>query len=139
MIKQWKLHLLKEKKMTYQDLKSCTLKHKPKMSRVPLDDIVFIVTVQLQTLLNTMYKVVGNACTFLLGVPIIIGSQKRWGTSSTTIITSVMSFKVLDRLENLTFVWICGEIDLPSVSRLKNLERLCLVLYLELKKICSIV
>ena len=44
-----------------------------------------------------------------------------------TIFTSVLSFKVLDQLENLTPAWKCVKAQLPSVPCLNNLERIAFV------------
>ena len=43
------------------------------------------------------------------------------------IFTGTKSVKVLDQLENLTSVLKCVEIELPTVSCLNNLERLCFI------------
>ena len=50
-----------------------------------------------------------------------------WGTYCPMI------FTILDPLENLTPVWKCIEIKLPSVSCLYNLERLSFVICLQTK------
>ena len=62
-----------------------------------------------------------------------------WETRFSMIFTSTISFKVRDQLENLTPVWKFGEIELPSVSYLNNLERLNFAIYLHAKIFSSII
>ena len=47
-----------------------------------------------------------------------------WGTHCPMILTSAVSFKVLDQLENQTPVWKYLETGLPSESCLNDYERL---------------
>ena len=98
-----------------------------------LEYMLQISPVQLKALLNVSCKVVNNTCTFLLGARLNLLSDCWWGTCCSTIFTSFMSFKVLDQLENLTPVWKCVEIELPSLCSLNNLLRLSFVICLHAK------
>ena len=71
---------------------------------------------KLKALLNAACKVVDT---------LLLGDQwpRWWRTHCLTIVTGVMSLKVLDQLE-MTLVWKCAEIEFPSASCLNNLERL---------------
>ena len=65
-----------------------------------------------------------------LGCSDYIRKPRRWRTCCPT---SVVSFKVLVLLKNLTFVWKYVEIEHPSLSCLNNLERYGFVICLHTK------
>ena len=50
-----------------QDLKPFSLNHETKMSRESLESMLQIFTAQLKAILNAAYRVVDDACTFLMG------------------------------------------------------------------------
>ena len=73
------------------------------MSRGTLEDMLQLPSVQFSPQLNSAYKVVGNAFTFLLS-----DRRSRWrGTCCPPIFTSNISFRLLGQLKNLTSVWEC--------------------------------
>ena len=115
---------MKDKSLTFQHLQPFSFKHEPKMSRGALDYMLQMLTVQLKTLLNEVCKVIDKACAFLLSD----WRPSLWGIRCPMIFQRAMLFQVL---ENLTPVWKCIEIKLPSY--LNNFERLTLVICLYTK------
>ena len=120
---------MKSKRITFYDLQLFSLKRGPKMSGGTLKSLLQMSAVQLKALLNTVWKVVDNSCTFLLGDPRL----RWWETCCPTIFRNAMRFKVLYQLEDLTSVWKCVEIELSSVSCLNNIERLSFMICLHTK------
>ena len=64
----------------------------------------------------------------------VIEKPRWWRTRCTKIFTSVVSFKVLERLENLNPFWKCVEIGIPSVSCFNHLGSLSFVKCLHTKR-----
>ena len=58
--------------------------------------------------------------------------RSRWWTCCCTIFTCAMSFKILDKLENLIPVWKCVDIEFLYVC-LNNLDRLSFIICLHTK------
>ena len=85
--------------------------------------------IQLKALLNAACNDVDNTCTVQLGDFRSIW----WGINCPSIFTSVICFKILDHLKNLTSVWKCVEMELFSQSCLNNLERLNFIICLQTK------
>ena len=129
MIEEWKLHLLKCRRIAFQDLQPFSLNHEPNMSRGALDNMLQMSAVQLKVPLNVACKVVDNVCIVLLGWVEIEMARNPLPYN----FTNTLSFKVLDQLENLNPVWKCVEIELLSISCLNNLKRLSPIICLHIK------